>query len=192
MSTKCKGINKNGKGCKNKTKSQDGYCHKHKKHNHEKIKIDLSKIDIIDLTKDENTFVIKNECCHQSQECNECCICYEKTIPTKQKLDCDHYVCMTCIKKLRDDRCPLCRHVISSNFITDAMKTTMKQRKKEDFHYRATELDREYMNDFVTGPWNNTRSSTHSRYLHNNSGPAQNTRSATRRRQQDLQNIIIV
>jgi hypothetical protein len=181
MST-CKGINKNGKCCKNKTKNSDGYCHKHRP----TTKVDISKIEIIDLTIDDE--IIKTDCqqIQQNIDCHECCICYEKIVPSNEKLVCDHFVCITCIKQLRDDRCPMCRCSISSNKITEDMKTKMKNRKKEDHNTRMNDLNREYINDFITGPWNNTRATTHSRYLHNSSGPAQNTRSATRRRSEQL------
>jgi hypothetical protein len=194
--TICKGLTKNGCPCKNRTKNKEGFCHKHKINQHVVICIDDNKpydnkfYDnkpnpnnkiIIDLTIEDD----------KKEELFECCICYEKIVPSKEKLNCNHSVCVTCIKQLRDDRCPMCRCALSSKLITEEMKTQMKNRKKQDYHNRMNELNRQYLNDFESGPWNNTRSSTHSRYLHNNSGPSQNTRNATRRRyQQQIQQHI--
>ena len=36
----------------------------------------------------------------------ECCVCYSAT---QTKTDCGHLVCMKCIRKLDDDKCPYCR-----------------------------------------------------------------------------------
>ena len=44
----------------------------------------------------------------------ECHICYEHKNPDKlKKLVCNHELCNDCYKKLKQNTCPFCRHVIT-------------------------------------------------------------------------------
>jgi len=37
----------------------------------------------------------------------ECCVCYNKSIMLIT--ECNHYICLSCILKLKKDECPCCR-----------------------------------------------------------------------------------
>lgn len=69
----------------------------------------------------------------------DCCICYDEQVKQDDFLDCGHSVCKTCIGKLRDTRCPMCRVSISAKFITDKDKKKMENRKKADISQRNEE-----------------------------------------------------
>jgi len=82
---------------------------------------------------------------HSHSDKNEdCCICYEQ-MSASDALDCSHMVCNSCTKKLRDDRCPMCRAEIKSKYISSRDKARMNQRKKQDAIDRANEAFRSYL-----------------------------------------------
>ena len=50
----------------------------------------------------------------------KCSIC-EEPMPSNMNLKCNHYVCKDCIHKMRKTECPICRHNLEGNFVTDEM-----------------------------------------------------------------------
>jgi hypothetical protein len=75
----------------------------------------------------------------------DCCICYDQQVNQDDFLDCGHSVCKTCIGKLRDVRCPMCRVPISAKFISEQDKKKMANRKKADISERNEEASIQYL-----------------------------------------------
>lgn len=61
----------------------------------------------------------------------ECCICYGKS-DLKNILCCNHCICMECVTKLRDTKCPVCRTPLCGKFVTSKIIKAINQRKEED------------------------------------------------------------
>lgn len=81
---------------------------------------------------------------HHHSEQDDCCVCYEK-MPTSDALGCTHLVCQDCVKKLRDDSCPMCRAPVKSKYLTNRDKAKIARRKQQDAIDRANESFRSYL-----------------------------------------------
>jgi len=86
---------------------------------------------------------------HEKEGEEDCCICYEK-MPVSDALGCSHMVCQSCTKKLRDDRCPMCRAEIKSKYVTSRDKVKINQRRRQDAIDRANESFRSYLSSQQT------------------------------------------
>jgi len=49
---------------------------------------------------------------------HKCCVCADP-ITSNLKLDCGHYVCTECLKRIRKPECPLCRSHLSGKIVSD-------------------------------------------------------------------------
>jgi hypothetical protein len=61
-----------------------------------------------------------------------CSVCYDEIIDLQDVLSCNHALCETCLKLMRDSRCPVCRLEMKSKKITKNLIATFENRKKED------------------------------------------------------------
>lgn len=48
-----------------------------------------------------------------SPKYEECCICYD---PTRERLGCEHSVCVDCLHRMRKAECPVCRRELHIPF----------------------------------------------------------------------------
>jgi hypothetical protein len=62
----------------------------------------------------------------------DCCVCYDEQILIKDLLNCNHAVCYTCISKLRNDTCPMCRQKLAGNLVTKEVEEKIKKNKEND------------------------------------------------------------
>jgi hypothetical protein len=166
-SIRCMERLKNGEQCKKTTKDLESKkCHHHINRStsiipvsHHEIQPSLSSIHnrLSDCTKKKDKVVSKKQIgtpeslekdCHQHEVSEECCVCYD-SVPSSELLKCSHPVCKSCIKNLRDPRCPMCRTEIDANHITNRDKRRMSMRRTEDVINRNTELLSSFINSIT-------------------------------------------
>jgi hypothetical protein len=94
---RCRARNKNGKRCIRRF---------YKSHNQEKY-------FCFQHSSKKNRIIIEK----RSSKKEECCICYEININKKELMECKHGVCKDCLKKLQDNRCPICRQEMKGKLI---------------------------------------------------------------------------
>ncbi len=78
----------------------------------------------------------------------ECPICNDNIYDINDtKLKCDHKICIKCVKKLRDPRCPLCRCDIESGLITKDDIKEITKRYEEDNNIRNNISSEDYQRE---------------------------------------------
>lgn len=61
-----------------------------------------------------------------------CCICYSES-DEKARTKCNHVICESCIKQLRNTKCPICRiDPLSNEYVTSEILLQMENRRNED------------------------------------------------------------
>jgi hypothetical protein len=103
----CKGVNIRGKPCMRAVKTGD-YCPYHQGGT-TKYKEPKKKKEPQPETKKKSEEVDLDE---------ECCVCYD---PTKEILTCNHRLCSTCITKMSQNDCPLCRRKLKGKHVRSAI-----------------------------------------------------------------------
>ena len=113
MDNICNGFTKSGIKCTKRTKDKK-YCYLHKDQELV-IRLNLSKIKLV------NNII------------GDCSICFENILKIDDsELECKHIFHINCIKKLRDNRCPVCRSDLKSDKLSDKDITTLIHRKEND------------------------------------------------------------
>lgn len=67
----------------------------------------------------------------QSDEGEECCICYTETVPKRKFLKCNHAICETCTKQLTSSKCPICREEMEGGYYDDVKEEIDKAKTEE-------------------------------------------------------------
>lgn len=80
---------------------------------------------------------------------DDCCICYDCKVKEERFLKCGHSICEGCIRKLRSDKCPMCRAEIESKFISKSEKKKMQRRQRDDAEERNEEAYHNYMRALI-------------------------------------------
>lgn len=102
------------------------------------------KEKILDLIKNPETdlknlvkFQVNNEQKYDNNtnELDECCVCYNDSNSFLMKTKCDHSICLQCIVQLKATNCPMCRQ----DFPTE-IKNILKN-KLETCNYTFQPLD---------------------------------------------------
>lgn len=57
----------------------------------------------------------------------KCCCCYDE-INSDDILDCNHCLCLECVKSLNDNVCPMCRGPLSGKNITSSILASIQER----------------------------------------------------------------
>lgn len=118
----CQGKTAKGEMCKQKVRSDTGYCKKH-----------ISQME--QLSKEQS-----------KEEVEDCCVCMDP-LSYKDVLSCGHHVHMECIIKSGKDLCPLCRESIK---MTDSqrkkMEKTRNKFKKDEIRDETNRLRTMQMN----------------------------------------------
>ena len=129
MSNICEGTTKSGVRCKNRTRHEFKRCRFH-------INLDMIIVKpqsiVPAVSSVPSVQVILPEQCSAKVDC---CVCMEE-MPESDKLDCGHEVCRGCVSQLRNDKCPMCRRVISARHVSEAQKSQMRQRFMADLDAR--------------------------------------------------------
>lgn len=109
----CKGVNIRGKPCQRIVKTGD-FCLYHfdgaTKYKEPKKKNETE-------TKEKEIAKEKNAKTKAKDE-DECCVCYDDT---REILKCNHHLCSTCITKMSQNDCPLCRRKLKGKHVRKAI-----------------------------------------------------------------------
>ena len=58
----------------------------------------------------------------------KCCVCYESI--NLVQTECNHYTCLSCLLKLKQIKCPYCRHILDT--LPEIIKDTIKKNNDND------------------------------------------------------------
>ena len=128
----CKGVKKNGEKCTKKTKNNHGYCCMH--------------FYQFSLPPETSTPEDSNKRFKYERPI-ECPICRDDFPQDETPLECNHWTCSQCIKKLMKPECPICRASLENSLSEEVLKLIHEngenQRKEiEEENFR--EFQREF------------------------------------------------
>jgi len=70
------------------------------------------------------------------EETHECCVCYEKSVPTSCVLKCKHALCKECTGNMRGTKCPMCREELQGTYVTPTIIAGINNRRSNDIDER--------------------------------------------------------
>lgn len=139
MSQQCEGINRRGTQCRLRVKGSS-YCRFHQSQQKSspmpsqqyapiKATVYQASPNIQKLVKKTPVKTISAPKPTSEQEW-PCCICLDENVAEKDLLVCRHSICLSCLSRLAQRRCPVCRQQLEGQLVTPAVISSIERRQQ--------------------------------------------------------------